>query len=57
MPVAGIALASRSGLSLNPKALHAPKATMAIKLWVEKRAQLENGVIDADEYEDWRASL
>lgn len=45
------------GLSLNPKAPHAPKAAMAIELWAEKRAQLENGVIDADEYEDWKASL
>ena len=39
-------------LSLNPKAPHAPKAAMAIELWAEKRAQLENGEIDADEYED-----
>ena len=45
------------GLSLNPKAPHAPKAAMAIELWAEKRAQLENGVIDANEYEDWKASL
>ena len=45
------------GLSLNPKAPHAPKAAMAIELWAEKRAQLENGKIDADEYEDWKASL
>ena len=30
---------------------------MAIELWAEKRAQLENGEIDADEYEDWKASL
>ena len=40
-----------------PKAPHAPKAAMAIELWAEKRAQLENGKIDADEYEDWKASL
>ena len=46
-----------TGLSLNPKAPHAPKAAMAIELWAEKRAQLENGKIDADEYEDWKASL
>ena len=46
-----------SGLSLNPKAPHAPKAAMAIELWAEKRAQLENGEIDADEYEGWKASL
>ena len=45
------------GLSLNPKAPHAPKAAMAIELWAEKRAQRENGKIDADEYEDWKASL
>lgn len=45
------------GLSLNPKAPHAAKAAMAIELWGEKRAQLENGEIDADEYEDWKASL
>ena len=45
------------GLSLNPKAPHAPKAATAIELWAEKRAQLENGEIDADEYEDWKASL
>lgn len=45
------------GLSLNPKAPHAPKAAMAIKLWSEKRAQLENGEIDDSEYEDWKASL
>ena len=49
--------ADGSGLSLNPKAPHAPKAAMAIKLWAEKRAQLENGEIDAWEYEDWKASL
>ena len=30
---------------------------MAIELWAEKRAQLENGEIDADEYENWKASL
>lgn len=41
-----------SGLSLNPKAPHAPKAATATKLWAEKRTQVENGVIDADEYED-----
>ena len=46
--------ADGTGLSLNPKAPHAPKA---IELWAEKRAQLENGKIDADEYEDWKASL
>ena len=34
--------ADGSGLSLNPKAPHAPKAAMAIELWAEKRAQLEN---------------
>ena len=45
------------GLSLNPKAPHAPKAAMAIQLWAEKRARLENGEIDAAEYEDWKASL
>ncbi|TJW11176.1 helix-turn-helix domain-containing protein [Parvibacter caecicola] len=45
------------GLSLNPKAPHAPKAAMTIELWAEKRAQLENGEIDAAEYEDWKASL
>ena len=49
--------ADGSGLSLNPKAPRAPKAAMAIKLWAEKRAQLKNGEIDADEYEDWKASL
>lgn len=49
--------ADGSGLSLNPKAPHAPKAAMAIELWAEKRAQLENGVIDANEYEDRKASL
>ena len=49
--------ADGSGLSLNPKAPHAPKAAMAIELWAEKRAQLENGEIDADEYEGWKASL
>ena len=45
------------GLSLNPKAPHAPKAAMAIEQWAEKRAQLENGEIDANEYENWKASL
>ena len=45
------------GLSLNPKAPHAPKAAMTIELWAEKRAQLENGEIDAAEFEDWKASL
>ena len=49
--------ADGTGLSLNPKAPHAPKAATAIELWAEKRAQLENGEIDADEYEDWKASL
>ena len=45
------------GLSLNAKAPHAPKAATAIELWAEKRAQLENGEIDVNEYEDWKASL
>ena len=45
------------GLSLNPKASHAPKTAMAIGQWAEKRAQLESGEIDAAEYEDWKASL
>ena len=49
--------ADGAGLSLNPKAPHAPKAAMAIELWAEKRARLENGEIDADEYEDWKALL
>ena len=49
--------ADGTGLSLNAKAPHAAKAATAIKLWAEKRAQLENGEIDADEYEDWKASL
>ena len=49
--------ADGAGLSLNPKAPHAPKAATAIKLWAEKRAQLENSEIDAAEYEDWKASL
>ena len=49
--------ADGTGLSLNPKAPHAPKAAMAIQLWAEKRARLENGEIDAAEYEDWKASL
>ena len=53
----GIVPADGTGLSLNPKAPHAPKAATAIELWAEKRAQLENGEIDADEYEDWKASL
>lgn len=35
----------------------APKAATAIKLWAEKRAQLENGEINVNEYEDWKASL
>ena len=49
--------ADGSGLTLNPKVPHTPKAAMAIGLWAEKRAQLENGEIDAQEYEDWKASL
>ena len=49
--------ADGSGPSLNPKAPRAPKAAMAIELWAEKRVQLENGEIDAAEYEDWKASL
>lgn len=44
-------------ISLNPKAPHTPKTAMAIKLWAEKRMQLENGEIDAAEYEDWKGSL
>lgn len=44
-------------MRLTPKAPHAPKAAMAIELWAEKRAQLENGEIDVNEYEDWKASL
>lgn len=39
-------------LSLSAKAPRAPKAAMAIKLWADKRAQLEDGEIDANEYED-----
>lgn len=49
--------AGGAGLSLNLKAPHASKAAMAINLWAEKRMQLENGEIDAGEYEDWKASL
>lgn len=49
--------ADGTGLTLNPKAPHASKTAMAIELWAEKRAQLENGEIDAAEYEDWKASL
>ena len=49
--------ADGTGLSLNPKAPHAAKAAMGLELWAEKRAQVENGEIDADEYEDWKASL
>ena len=49
--------ADGTGLSLNPTAPHAPKTAMAIELWSEKRAQLENREIDAAEYEDWKASL
>lgn len=55
--VEGVSSADGSGLSLNPKAPHALKAASAIRLWAEKRAQLENGEIDAREYEDWKASL
>lgn len=33
--------ADGTGLSLNPKAPHAPKAAMAIELWAEKRAARE----------------
>lgn len=46
-----------SGPTLNPKAPHAPKAAMAIELWAEKRAQLEDGEIGARKYEDWKGSL
>ena len=54
----GIVLAADgAGLSLDPKAPHAPKAATAIRLWAERRAQLENSEIDAREYEDWKASL
>lgn len=49
--------ADGTGLSLNPKAPQAPKAAMAIKLWAEKRTQLENSEIDVNEYGDWKASL
>lgn len=49
--------ADGAGLSLNPKAPHGPKAATAIRLWAEKRAQLESGEIDAREYEKWKASL
>ena len=31
--------------------------SISAALWAEKRAQLENGEIDAWEYEDWKASL
>ena len=54
----GIVLASDgSGPTLSPKAPHAPKAAMAIELWAEKRAQLEDGEIGARKYEDWKGSL
>ena len=49
--------ADGTGLARDPKAPHAPRAARAVELWAEKRAQLENGKIDADEYEDWKASL
>ena len=50
--------ADGTGLSLNPKAPHAPKAAMAIELvGREARAARKRQVLDADEYEDWKASL
>ena len=49
--------ADGSGLSLNPMAPHAPKAAMAIELWAETRAQLENGENDDSENEDCKSTL
>ena len=49
--------ADGAGLTLNPKAPHAPKVATVIELWAEKRAQLENGEIDDAGYEGWKASL
>ena len=47
----------RHGALSEPQGASRAKAAMAIQLWAEKRARLENGEIDAAEYEDWKASL
>ena len=44
--------ADGSGLSLNPKAPHAPKAATVTKLWAEKHTQLENCKIAPAKYKD-----
>ena len=45
------------GLTVDPRAPHAPKLAQAIKTWAEKRAELERGELDEDAYADWKASF
>ena len=45
------------GLTVDPKAPHAPKLAQSIKSWAEKRAELERGEVDEAAYADWKASI
>lgn len=45
------------GLTVDPKAPHAPKLAQSIKSWAEKRAELDLGKLGEDAYADWKASF
>lgn len=45
------------GLSIDPSACKAPKASQAIKGWATMRRKLEEGDITADEYAEWKARV
>ena len=45
------------GLTVDPRAPHAPKLAQSIKTWAEKRAELERGELDEDAYAGWKASF
>ena len=45
------------GLTIDPKAPHAPKLAQSIKSWAEKREELARGAINEGAYADWKASF
>ena len=42
---------------INPRAARAPKASIAIKAWGDKRQQLMAGEITQEEYDDWKSNF
>ena len=48
---------SGSGLRIDPRAARAPKASIAIKAWGDKRQQLIAGEITQEEYDNWKSNF